>query len=136
MRASLVKLHTPTEEYENCARSLIRDLDRAQDYSAISQCFENCLMTFFQSLQREIVPYAYWAIDDFEIQSKSTKMDHLSLEGAAYWLEGGENCSLVRVDIGQNTDPLLYSFKFYGEQGGSQKLYVAKTADGWFLNDA
>ena len=54
---------------------------------------------------------------------------------SAYWLDGGKDCNSFRIDVAFDTDPLLYSFKFYhfGRKiipKPKQTLYVGKHHNG------
>ena len=56
-----------------------------------------------------------WALDDLYIQDSSESGTKMAISGVSYWLNGGADCYRFKADIAKGIDPLLYSFKFYGE---------------------
>ena len=97
--------------------------------------FERILSAVFESLDKTL-SWRYWCIDDFSCESIGHSETVVTLRGASYWLEGGENCEQFRLDVATNLDPLLYSCEFSKfTHGGTQKqaLYVGKGPDGWKL---
>jgi hypothetical protein len=108
------------------------DLERTQ---SACDMFDLVLSFVFCSLPEDD-PYSRWCLDDFLLETIQFPGDAtVSLSCQAFWLEGGRFCPLVRIDIGVETDPLLYSFKFLKGYCDRQTLCIAKTGSGWLLSD-
>ena len=79
--------------------------------------------------------FDYWCVDDFLFDTYKMGDAKLSLRGKVFWLSGGDNTEGIKVDVGIDTKPMLYSFKLYETYGSNkQKLYIAKGQHTWVLN--
>ena len=115
-----------TARNEQWALNRISGITEIKKDRELGICFENILSTVFRSLTNDN-PLFGWFIDDFDLEKKTMTKNKVTLVGTVFWLKGGENCKRVKIDIGVNTDPLLYSYKFYTDHGHAhQSTLVAK----------
>ncbi|MEO0853595.1 MAG: hypothetical protein AAFY15_08845, partial [Cyanobacteria bacterium J06648_11] len=92
---------------------------------------------FYEGLAstRFLPPSQSWVSDGLSLsEPRQTEPGKIQLSGTCHWLSGGEGCERYRFDIDTSRKPYRYSFKLSGGRRDVQKLYIAKTDEGWFAN--
>lgn len=98
---------------------------------------EEKIRVYSESILWKVLKSLYgdnFEFDGITILSIKDEEKKLSVNGKAYWLSKNEDLSIFRLDIAKQTEKLLYSFKFFNEKTNIQKMYIAKTLDGWVVD--
>jgi hypothetical protein len=133
----VIKVDASTLDLSEPEAKIIELLAKAEEPSVQVQTacayFDRILSSVFSLLAKD-QPWRYWGLDDLWCEVVQRREQVITMQGTAYWLEGGSGCERFRLDVDLTTDPLLYSYKFSDRRRGKQVLYVGKTPDGWVIN--
>ena len=128
MAAPLINI----EHRERLAVEILTELPlKKESMEPLGVHFGSILSGVFQRQEKE-TGFRNWCVDDLWGETLDKLPENITLSGRVFWLSGGGTCTLFKLDIARNTEPLLYSYKLLNSKR-KQELYVGKSYKGWII---